>query len=59
MQFLKNFVLQKLLVAFIVVLVLNPNEGARRAAAVQIRGSFVAAAVPQTPRDKHANSQKK
>lgn len=46
MQFVKNFFLHKLLVAFIVVLVLNPNEWARRASAVQIRGSFVAAAVP-------------
>lgn len=55
MQF---FFLQKLSVAFIAVLAWNQNEWARRAAAVQIHGSFVAAAVPHTPHDKHAYSQK-
>lgn len=51
-----RFFLQKLLIAFIIVLVLNPNEWI--SAAEQICGSFVVAAVPHMSPDKHPTVRK-
>lgn len=53
------FFFEKLLIAFIIVLVLNPNELVGQPSAVQIHGSVVAAAVAQPSCIKHATLKKR